>query len=276
MQSDPCEAIFADHRENCESNRNKLRGIASLFGDFCSTIRGCRQGGESLISFFKHKSVKAGLYILAALLIGFAVYELFYTRHGVRLTHMNIQHLSDVLKDMGTVGKALGIALVYVQTVVPFVPFVVVAGANVILFGLWEGFLINWVMSCLGAITAFFIARYFASDWVERKLEKYSFISEFNKKLERSGFVYIAISRIIPVLPSFAINLGAGVMKVSARNFILGTIVGKFPMILLESYIGHDLLHFRQNKDRLLILLAVLIALVYIGSFFKKKLFGKK
>ncbi|WP_248926480.1 TVP38/TMEM64 family protein [Paenibacillus hamazuiensis] len=229
-----------------------------------------------MISFFKHKSVKAGLYILAALLIGFAVYELFYTRHGVRLTHMNIQHLSDVLKDMGTVGKALGIALVYVQTVVPFVPFVVVAGANVILFGLWEGFLINWVMSCLGAITAFFIARYFASDWVERKLEKYSFISEFNKKLERSGFVYIAISRIIPVLPSFAINLGAGVMKVSARNFILGTIVGKFPMILLESYIGHDLLHFRQNKDRLLILLAVLIALVYIGSFFKKKLFGKK
>jgi uncharacterized membrane protein YdjX (TVP38/TMEM64 family) len=65
-------------------------------------------------------------------------------------------------------------------------------------------------------------------------------------------------------------------MKVSARNFILGTLVGKFPMIFLESLIGHDLLHFRQNKDRLFILLAVFAIFMYVGNVFKKKLGGKK
>jgi uncharacterized membrane protein YdjX (TVP38/TMEM64 family) len=204
------------------------------------------------------------------------LYEFFFTRHGIRIAHMNVEHVSRSLKQLGLFGKVLGILLVYLQTLFPFIPFVVVAGANVILFGLWKGFLINYTMSCLGAITSFFIARYYAYNWVSGKLERYPLIVEFNKRLERNGFLYIALSRIIPVLPSLAINLGAGVMKVSARNFILGTLVGKFPMIFLESLIGHDLLHFRQNKDRLLILLAVFAIFMYVGNVFKKKLGGKK
>ncbi|TBL78369.1 TVP38/TMEM64 family protein [Paenibacillus thalictri] len=192
------------------------------------------------------------------------------------MTHMNIEHLSDTLKDLGTPGKLIGVLLVYVQTIFPFVPFVVVAAANVVLFGFWEGFIINYVMSCLGAISAFLVARYYAYNWVNRKLEGNALVGEFNKRLEKNGFFYIAVSRVIPVLPSFAINLGAGVMKVSVQNFIFGTIIGKFPMIYLETMIGHDLFHFRQNKDRLLILLIVFVVLIYLGSLFKKKLSGTK
>jgi uncharacterized membrane protein YdjX (TVP38/TMEM64 family) len=173
-------------------------------------------------------------------------------------------------------GHLAGALLAYVQTVIPFVPFVVVAGANVLLFGLWLGFLVNYVMAVLGAITAFWFARNYGRRWVEKKLEKYPQLGKFNEKLERNGFLYIAISRVIPVLPSFAINLGAAITRVRGKDFFLGTVVGKLPMIFLESLIGHDLLYFHHNKGRLLLLSLVFIALLLIGNRFKRKWFGSE
>ncbi|OXM85888.1 TVP38/TMEM64 family protein [Paenibacillus rigui] len=186
----------------------------------------------------------------------------------------NVHHLSDILDSWGIMGHLAGALLAYVQTLVPFVPFVVVAGANVLLFGLWLGFLVNYVMSVLGAITAFWFARTYGRTWVEKKLGKYPQLAKFNERLKRNGFLYIAIARVIPVLPSFAINLGAAVTKVKGRDFFLGTVVGKLPMIFLESLIGHDLLYFHHNKGRLLLLLLVFIILMLIGNRYKRKWFG--
>jgi uncharacterized membrane protein YdjX (TVP38/TMEM64 family) len=186
----------------------------------------------------------------------------------------NVQHLSHILDTWGMWGYFFGALLAYVQTVVPFIPFVVVAGANVLIFGLWIGFAVNYVMSVSGAITAFWLARYYGRSWVEKRLAKYSYIQKFNEKIENNGFVYIAVSRVIPVLPSFGINLVAAVMRVSMRNFVLGTMVGKLPMIFLESLIGHDLVYFHHNKGRLLVLLAIFVVLLIIGNIYKKKWFG--
>jgi hypothetical protein len=52
-------------------------------------------------------------------------------------------------------------------------------------------------------------------------------------------------------------------------------VIGKFPIIMLESFIGHDLLHFRQYKGRLMLLCAVFVLLLLIGAAFKNKLSGK-
>ncbi|TDF96539.1 TVP38/TMEM64 family protein [Paenibacillus piri] len=188
----------------------------------------------------------------------------------------NVHHLSDILNTWGVWGHLAGALLAFVQTLFPFVPFVVVAGANVLIFGFWWGFIVNYAASVLGAVTAFWFARRFARSWVEKKLEKYAYLNKLNDKLERSGFMYIFILRIVPILPSFVINMGAAVMKIRSRDFILGTVCGKLPMILLESYIGHDLLYFHQNKRRLLLLSVVFIGLILIGNSFKNKWFGSK
>jgi uncharacterized membrane protein YdjX (TVP38/TMEM64 family) len=190
------------------------------------------------------------------------------------LSSWNVQHLSDMLQAWGLWGHLLGAFLVFLQTVVPFVPFVVVAGANVLIFGFWLGFIVNYVMSVLGAVTAFWIARYYARNWAQKKLEKYSYIQKFNDKLEQHGFIYIMVSRVIPIMPSFGINIGAAVTKVSTRNFVLGTMAGKLPMIYLESLIGHDLLHFHHNKGRLILLLVIFVVLILIGNAMRKKWFG--
>ncbi|MFD0680434.1 MULTISPECIES: TVP38/TMEM64 family protein [unclassified Paenibacillus] len=190
------------------------------------------------------------------------------------MANLNVQHLSDVLNSWGLWGRLAGAMLIFVQTVLPFIPFVVIAGANVLIFGFWLGFLVNYAASVLGAIVFFWIARHYAKDWVETKLEKYAYLNKINDKLENHGFLYITIGRIIPVLPSFGINLAAAVMKVRTRDFVMGTIVGKVPIILLESLIGHDLLYFHQYKGRFLVLSALFIGLILVGNVYKNKWFG--
>ncbi|AEI42442.1 TVP38/TMEM64 family protein [Paenibacillus mucilaginosus] len=183
----------------------------------------------------------------------------------------DIQHLSDTLRSLGLIGQVFGALLILLQTIVPFVPFVVVAGANVLLFGFWLGFLVNYVFACLGAILAFYGTRSFGREWAQARLSKHRIAGRFNEKLGKHGLLYITLSRVTPVLPSFGINMAAAVMNVRSRDFILGTLIGKSPMILLESLIGHDLLHFTQYKGRLLVLLAVFGLLLAAGSYLNKR-----
>ncbi|MDQ1913141.1 TVP38/TMEM64 family protein [Paenibacillus sp. GD4] len=187
--------------------------------------------------------------------------------------HWNAEHLTEGMRSLGWIGYAVGALLVFAQTLLPLIPFIVVAGANVLLFGFWGGFLINYIFSCIGAFTAFLIVRYFGREWVARRLRKYAFIRSFNERLARNGLLYMTLSRVIPVVPSFVINMGSAVMRVRTRHFMIGTLLGKAPMILLESMIGHDLLHFQHNKGRLVVLLLVLAILLLLGHYIKNKWF---
>ncbi|MCD1257938.1 TVP38/TMEM64 family protein [Paenibacillus athensensis] len=183
--------------------------------------------------------------------------------------------LSAHLKAMGIYGKLMGMALVFLQTVFPFIPFVVVASANVAIFGIKTGFVVNYTMSCLGAVACFLISRYFAHDWVAKRLHRFAAIQQFSERMERQGFFYVFIGRLIPIFPSSVINLGAGLTRISTGTFIAATLLGKLPMIFLESVIAHDLLHIRHYKNRLLLLLLVFVGLIMLGSWMKTKLSSK-
>lgn len=213
--------------------------------------------------------------LLPVLFIAVIAYFLLDSPIGKKLAHLRVGELSDYLRSFGAFSVVLGMAIVYIQVMLPFVPFVLVAGANVLVFGLFWGFMINYTMAVLGSFSAFLFARYVGHARVEKRLVKYPAVKQFNQKLEERGFFYVLVGRLIPVIPSTAISLGAGITKIRGRDFLLGTILGKLPMVLLESMIGHDLLHFHKYKGRFMILCAIFVLLLVIGSFFKNKLTGK-
>jgi uncharacterized membrane protein YdjX (TVP38/TMEM64 family) len=218
---------------------------------------------------------KGGRLVLPVCLIAAVAFLLMFTDTGKRLTHMNVEEMSDYLRSFGAFSIVLGMAAVFVQVIVPFVPFVLVAGANVLVFGLFWGFIINYVMAVLGSCTAFMFARYFGHARVEQWLSKYPTVKMFNKRMEEHGLFYVLLGRLIPVIPSTAVSLGAGVVKTRARDFVVATVIGKLPIVLLESFIGHDLLHFKEYKGRLLLLCIVFVVLLVIGAAFKNKLSRK-
>lgn len=218
---------------------------------------------------------KAVTVTVAVAAVAALLYYLLFTRTGVKLTHTNVKQLAIYLRSLGPWALVLGMAAVLVQTIVPFVPFVVVAGTNVLVFGLVQGVLINYSMACAGATLAFLFARSTGHSMVERRLSHYPSVMAFNRMMEARGLIYVLIGRLVPVIPSAAINLGAGVSKISFRHFLIGTLIGNLPIVYLESAIAHDMLYIRQHRGRLLLYLVILLGLLAIGHYLKKKYFSK-
>lgn len=203
------------------------------------------------------------------------LHDWLFTHKGIKITDITVTQLSEYLQSFGLIAYGIGVLAILIQTFVPFIPFFVIASANVITFGLFQGFLINYLTACLGAIIVFLLARYVGHATVERQLTKYPLAKSFNAKLENHGFLYVLIGRLIPIIPSSLVNLASGVTKVRFKHYFFGTIIGKFPIVLLESYIGNDLLHIKENRGRLLVLLVIFMVLMGIGYWIKKRLTEK-
>jgi uncharacterized membrane protein YdjX (TVP38/TMEM64 family) len=225
------------------------------------------------LSVFNRKRILPVLLIII-LLVGL-IYFFFFNPIGVKLAHSNIRQLSETLREIGWPGKIIGMALVFVQTFFPFIPFVLVAGTNVAIFGIKVGFLVNYTMSCLGAIASFYFARYYGHAWVEKKLEHFPLVIQFSQRMEKRGFLYVLLGRLIPILPSSAINFAAGLTRMRFSHFLWGTLLGKLPIVFLESMIAHDLFHFHKYKGRLLLLISILVVLILIGNGVKRVLAAK-
>lgn len=230
---------------------------------------GLRKDGLNLLVFNRKRIL---LVIIISILLVSLISYLFFNPIGIKLTHSNMRQLSEHLRDSGPPGKLIGMALIFFQTFFPFIPFVLVAGTNVAIFGIKIGFLVNYVMSCLGAVVSFYFARYYGHAWVEKKLERFPLVTQFSKRMEKHGFFYVLLGRLIPILPSSAINFAAGLTRMRFTQFLWGTLLGKLPIVFLESMIAHDLFHFQKYKGRLLLLLGILVILIFIGNGVKRAL----
>ncbi len=219
------------------------------------------------LAALQKKTIKTALFLAV---LGTAVYFVFFTHQGEKLIHTNVPQLADNLRSFGKYAEPIGMFAVVLQMFIPYLPFVVVAGANVLMLGFWWGFTVNYTMSVLGTLLSFLFARYSAKKWVEDKLRAYPQLLRFNAGLKQHGFYYIFVGRLIPVIPSTVINWGSGVSKVSWKSFLTATALGNLPMVFMESLVGHDLLHFKHHKLRLLTILIVFSMLIWLGSRLKK------
>lgn len=205
-----------------------------------------------------------------------AAYFILFTEPGRDIRHGNVEQLADMLHSFGIYAVIAGMLAVFFQTWFPFVPFVLLAGANAYVFGLTGGFFINYGMTCLSAVCAFVIARYLAHDAVEAKLAKFPSVQSFNRKLEQQGFFYTLVGRLIPIIPSSLINFGAGISNIPFRAFLMATVLGKLPIVLMETFIGHDLIRFKEHKIRLFFVLILFVLLICLGQYMKMRWAGKR
>lgn len=199
------------------------------------------------------------------------LYWLICSDTGVSLRRTDIVQLADYLQSFGLYAIAIGACVIFVQTWFPLIPFVVIAGTNVLVFGFWTGLALNYSFTVAAALIAFLFARTVGRDWVVRKTAGNESLQKFNESAASRGFWYILTARLIPVLPSTVVNIGSAVSGVSFRHFAWATLIGQLPIIYMESLIGHDLFFFRHHKERLLWLVFALLLLFGVGLVLRKK-----
>ena len=131
--------------------------------------------------------------------------------------------------------------LVYAAGTVLMIPgSALTAGAGLV-YGTLIGVLIVSPASVLGATVAFLIARYFARNWVEKKLQNYPKFTAIDRAVGKQGFKLVLLIRLQPVLPFVLLNYALGLTRVRLRDYVLASWLGMLPATIVYVYLGSAL-----------------------------------
>ena len=76
--------------------------------------------------------------------------------------------------------------------------------------------------------------------------------------------------RTMPYFPSGNLTAPGAVSGISTRDYILATFIGKFPSTALEVVVGHDVVNYQDNLNRLTFIIIIVIA-IYLFIWYKKQ-----
>lgn len=104
------------------------------------------------------------------------------------------------------------------------------------LFGLWPGTPLIVVAATLGATIIFIAAKTALGDALSKKAS--GFAARMEKGFRDGELSYMFVLRLAPVFPFWGVNIAAGLLGVSLRNFLIGTFFGIIPGSFVYASIG--------------------------------------
>jgi uncharacterized membrane protein YdjX (TVP38/TMEM64 family) len=110
-------------------------------------------------------------------------------------------------------------------------------GAGVI-FGVVRGSIYVSIAATLGATAAFLVGRYFARDWIARKLDGNAKFKAIDEAVGKEGWKIVILTRLSPVFPFNLLNYAYGLTRVTLRDYFFASWAGMIPGTILYVYIG--------------------------------------
>ena len=170
-----------------------------------------------------------------------------------------------LLASLGPLAPLIYMAVMAVTAVIipiPGPPLFVIAGA---LFGPVMGTVYAVAGSVAGALVAFLIGRFLGRDFVESLVGKHVVICcECSEGLLTK---IVFFSRLLPLVSFDVVSYGAGLTRMSLRNFALATLLGSIPMTFIYHSFGSVLAVSSTTALVLgLVIVAILFALPYLAD----------
>lgn len=208
------------------------------------------------------------LILLAACYLVVRIYYPEFYEHTVVLTLAgDIDGLSAYISSFGYGAFVVSILLLVVCNIlgIPTIPFLTVNGA---LFGLIPGIIISWLGEVAGIEISFCIGRIFF-----RKEARYFLARrQMLKKLDKYSTVRaMALARAIPYSPNVLFTAVAVLSKLTPKQHLKANIIGKLPSVIIEVWLGHDLIRITEHWLRFTILTLLLIGGSLGWKWYKKK-----
>ena len=141
---------------------------------------------------------------------------------------------------------------------VPGTLLVIVGGAK---FGLWWGSLWSLIGATVGAIAAFWVARYLLKDWFRGRFAKRPIFHQIDKVMDTHSFNCVLAVRFAPLSPFNLVNFLFGLTSVPTSAYAFGTLVGIAPGTVAYTWIGLAGLEAIQGKG----LWPLTLALGFLG-----------
>lgn len=191
--------------------------------------------------------------------------------------HKYLQEAQDWAWRLGPWGPLVfgAIYVVAMLFLLPGTPFTVFAA---LLFGTLWGYVTMVMATTAAAVAGFFMARYFAKDFVEKRLSNQNSLETMKDWVEENLWLAIIFVRIMPVFPFALNNYALGLTKVSFGRFLLASEIVFLPMnavlVLGASAIYTAMVRGQFSWGLTLGSVGAGIAVLLLGLYGKKTLMG--
>lgn len=185
---------------------------------------------------------------------------------------------SSYVRDFGVWAPLVTFLFFVIQAALPVFPYLILAAAGGMLFGMKIGFLLAWTGALTGASLCYWVCRWLGhaplSEWL---MNRYGF--KLDNHDPRVAFWSIVVARVLPFVPTPFINIAAAVGGVPFWNFFFSSAIGKIPTAFLYTGVGLALFNARDINTILLIVAGTVVLLlglkVLAKKYYSKKQFEK-
>ncbi len=151
-----------------------------------------------------------------------------------------LTELVGTVHELGVVGAVAFVGL-YVAITVAALPASIITLAAGLFYGPYGGAALVLVSSVTGAVCAFLLARTWLRPMIERRFGSGAVLQYLVRESERDGMRLVFLLRLSPVVPFSLLNYTLGLTGVTLRDYILASVIGMIPGILLYSHLGASL-----------------------------------
>lgn len=128
--------------------------------------------------------------------------------------------------------------LVYTLATVVGIPGTVLTVAGGAVFGIIWGTFWSVVGATLGAIGAFWVARYLLRDWAEQWFGHHKALDKFNEAVRDKPLTFVLAVRFAPICPFNLVNFLFGLTPIRCLDYAMGTFLGIIPGTLAYTWLG--------------------------------------
>ena len=140
---------------------------------------------------------------------------------------------------------------IYTGLTVIGVPGTVLTIVGGCLFGIWYGTVISIISATLGALFAFWAARYLFRDLAQRRFRTSKRLSKFQAAVLNQPFSFVLTTRLIPISPYNLVNYLFGLTSINWLDYTFATFIGVIPGSFAYSWIGKSGEMVMEGGDRL-------------------------
>ena len=213
------------------------------------------------------KTVYRKLTIFGAILFG-AFLLLYYFGISHYLSLENIKAMAGSMQQQvyqhyySTVLMFILVSATLIALTLPVTgPIGIMAG---FIFGLFPGFAYCMVSIFIGTLISFLVIRYALSHIVREQYQEK--LDQFTDRVHKYGYSYLISLQLLTVVPFFVINTLAALAGVSLSTFLVTTLIGSIPVMLIYTFAGRELYMIQSWKDILsLHMVAILLVLAALA-----------
>lgn len=156
-----------------------------------------------------------------------------------------------------------------------FPPAIIFSTANTLIFGIFGGIVLSVAAETVGVTFSFILLRFFFRETAQKIINKNKTLANIDKYSGKRGFAVMLIARMVPYFPSIMLNAIGALSAMRLSDYVIASLIGKFPSTGIEAIIGHDTITKQEDPTRLIVVVVLAILLI-AGAWYYEKQAAKK